>query len=138
MRVPQLGQVMTVEVTPVIGVIGRTGGESSDRALNPVDAALRGFDVSRVAIVGRDLRCVEQVTGRMTYGKAAVRGAMTGALVGVLIGWLFGIFDWFDPFNGDAEMSLGDGERVYWRCGNTRAFEHPCNESLDCVDEFFL
>jgi hypothetical protein len=56
-----------------------------------------GFDVSRVAIVGRDLRYVEHVTGRMTYGKAAVRGAMTGALVGVLIGWLFGIFDWFDP-----------------------------------------
>jgi hypothetical protein len=56
-----------------------------------------GFDVSRVAIVGRDLRYVEQVMGRMTYGKAAIRGAMTGALVGVLIGWLFGIFDWFDP-----------------------------------------
>jgi len=57
----------------------------------------RGFDVSRTAIVGRDLRYVEQVTGRMTYGKAALRGALTGALVGVLIGWLFGIFDWFDP-----------------------------------------
>jgi hypothetical protein len=57
----------------------------------------KGFEVSRTAIVGRDLRYVEQVTGRMTYGKAALRGALTGALVGVLIGWLFGIFDWFDP-----------------------------------------
>jgi hypothetical protein len=56
-----------------------------------------GFDVSRTAIVGRDLRYVEQVTGRMTYGKAALGGALTGALVGVLIGWMFGIFNWFDP-----------------------------------------
>jgi len=56
-----------------------------------------GFEVSRTAIVGRDLRYVEQVTGRVTYGKAALRGALTGALVGVLVGWLFGVFDWFDP-----------------------------------------
>lgn len=56
-----------------------------------------GFEVSRTAIVGRDLRYVEQVTGRTTYGKAALGGALTGAFVGVLIGWLFGIFDWFDP-----------------------------------------
>jgi hypothetical protein len=57
----------------------------------------KGFEVSRTAIVGRDLRYVEQITGPMTYGKAALRGALTGAFVGVLIGWLFGIFDWFDP-----------------------------------------
>jgi hypothetical protein len=46
----------------------------------------RGFEVSRTAIVGRDLRYVEQITGPMTYGKAALRGALTGAFVGVLIG----------------------------------------------------
>jgi uncharacterized membrane protein len=57
----------------------------------------RKFPVERTAIVGRDLRFVEQVTGRMNYGKAALRGALTGALVGALVGWLFGIFDWFDP-----------------------------------------
>jgi hypothetical protein len=57
----------------------------------------RKFPVERTAIVGRDLRFEEQVTGRMTYGKAALRGLLTGALVGALVGWLFGIFDWFDP-----------------------------------------
>jgi hypothetical protein len=57
----------------------------------------RKFPVERTAIVGRDLQLVEQVTGRMNYGKAALRGALTGALVGALVGWLFGIFDWFDP-----------------------------------------
>jgi hypothetical protein len=56
-----------------------------------------GFPVERSAIVGRDLRWVEQVTGRETYGSAALRGALSGALVGLLVGWLFGVFDWFNP-----------------------------------------
>jgi hypothetical protein len=55
------------------------------------------FPVERVQIVGRDLKLVEQVTGRVTPGRAALDGAMTGALVGLLIGWLFTVFDWFDP-----------------------------------------
>jgi hypothetical protein len=55
------------------------------------------FPVERTAIVGHGLKLVEQVTGRMDYGKAALRGALSGAFVGVLIGWLFGAFNWFDP-----------------------------------------
>ena len=45
----------------------------------------------RVAIVGHDLRSVEQVTGRLTYASAAWRGALSGALPGALIGWIFGL-----------------------------------------------
>jgi hypothetical protein len=55
------------------------------------------FPVEHVSIVGRDLRLVEHVTGRMGWGRAALNGAITGALVGLLIGWLFAIFDWFNP-----------------------------------------
>ena len=55
------------------------------------------FPVERVSIVGRDLQYEEQVTGRMTYAGAALRGALVGATVGVLIGWLFSLFDWSDP-----------------------------------------
>jgi len=33
-----------------------------------------GFPVERSQIVGRDLKFVEQVTGRMGYGEAALRG----------------------------------------------------------------
>jgi hypothetical protein len=55
------------------------------------------FEVDRVAIVGRDLELVEEVTGRMSYGWAALRGACTGGLVGALIGWIFGIFSWVQP-----------------------------------------
>jgi hypothetical protein len=56
-----------------------------------------GFPVEHTMIVGRGLRYVERVTGRMTYVKAALTGALTGALVGVLIAWLFVVFDWFSP-----------------------------------------
>ena len=55
------------------------------------------FPVERVAIVGRDLHTVEQVTGRLGYGRAALNGAAQGALLGLLFGWLFGLFDWVDP-----------------------------------------
>jgi len=56
-----------------------------------------GFPVQRVAIVGSDVRLVEQVVGRLNYGGAALRGAGSGAFTGLLIGWLFGLFDWFTP-----------------------------------------
>ena len=57
----------------------------------------QGFPVERVAIIGQDLQLVEQVVGRLTYGKAALSGAASGALPGVLIGWLFGLLNWLDP-----------------------------------------
>lgn len=41
-----------------------------------------GFAVERVAIVGFDVRVVEQVLGRLTKGKAALRGAAVGAWFG--------------------------------------------------------
>lgn len=51
-----------------------------------------GFPVESVRIVGEGVRTVEQVTGRMTRGRAAVAGAVGGAWFGVLIGLLFGLF----------------------------------------------
>lgn len=51
-----------------------------------------GFPVQRVAIVGRDLRTVEQVTGRVTVARAAGQGAMQGAVIGFFFALLFGIF----------------------------------------------
>ena len=52
----------------------------------------QGFAVERSAIVGVGLRSVEQVTGRMTPGRAAGIGAGQGALIGALFALLFGIF----------------------------------------------
>jgi hypothetical protein len=69
--------------------------EEAERAVDFL--ADNKFPVERVSIVGRGLHTVERVTGRMTYGEAAVRGALNGAVTGALIGWLFWLFDWFAP-----------------------------------------
>jgi hypothetical protein len=72
-----------------------TSYADAERAVDHL--ADNGFPVERVAIVGRGLKLVEQVTGRFGWLDAVVRGALTGAVAGVLIGWLFGLFNWFDP-----------------------------------------
>lgn len=51
-----------------------------------------GFPVEHVRIIGDGVRTVEQITGRMTTGKAAMAGAASGAWLGLLIGLLFGLF----------------------------------------------
>ena len=64
-----------------------------------------GFPIERLAIVGRDLELVEQVTGRLDLGRAALTGAGSGALMGALFGLLFGLF-----FPGIAALSVV----AYW------------------------
>ncbi|MDQ4129473.1 MAG: glycine zipper family protein [Actinomycetota bacterium] len=67
----------------------------------------RGFPVERAAIVASDLRFVEQVTGRLGYGRAALDGGSTGALMGALLGLVAGLFDWTVP------MGAGLGPGLY-------------------------
>ncbi|MGW3645615.1 general stress protein [Streptomyces sp. NPDC000878] len=57
----------------------------------------QGFPVEKLAIIGQDVRLVEQVTGGMGPGGAALHGAASGALPGALIGWIFGLLNWLDP-----------------------------------------
>lgn len=51
-----------------------------------------GFPVQNVAIVGVDVRIVESVLGRLTWGRAALSGMLSGAWFGVLIGLFVGLF----------------------------------------------
>ncbi len=51
-----------------------------------------GFPVEHVAIVGSGLRTVEQVTTRLTTGRAAAMGAGQGAIIGLFFALLFGLF----------------------------------------------
>jgi hypothetical protein len=51
-----------------------------------------GFAVETVSIVGADLRLVEQVTGRLTRGRAAAAGALSTGWLGLLFGLFLGIF----------------------------------------------
>lgn len=50
------------------------------------------FDVSAVKIVGQGLHSVEDVTGRLTKGRATLYGLGSGAWFGLFIGLLFGLF----------------------------------------------
>jgi hypothetical protein len=50
------------------------------------------FPVQNVAIVGVDVRIVEAVLGRMSWGRAAASGLFSGAWFGLLIGLLIGLF----------------------------------------------
>lgn len=50
------------------------------------------FPVQHVAIVGVDLKLVESVLGRMSWGRAAVNGMATFAWFGVLIGLFVSFF----------------------------------------------
>jgi hypothetical protein len=42
--------------------------------------------------VGNDVRSVERVTGRLTYGRVALMGALSGAYLGLFLGILLFIF----------------------------------------------
>lgn len=49
-----------------------------------------GFPAGAVAIVGKDLRSVERVRGKMTYGRIALSGAVTGSWLGLIVGLFTG------------------------------------------------
>ena len=50
------------------------------------------FAVEDLAIVGSDLKSVEVVTGRLTWGTAALSGLGAGAWFGMFVGLLLGLF----------------------------------------------
>ena len=50
------------------------------------------FPVKQVSIVGSDLKTVERVTGKLSYGRVALAGAASGAWLGIFLGLLMLIF----------------------------------------------
>lgn len=51
-----------------------------------VDALARAnFPVNQVAIVGDDIRSVERVTGKVTWGRVALMGALSGMYFGMFL-----------------------------------------------------
>src|SRR5690606_29037213 len=62
-------------------------------AQKPVDCLSDDkFAVGLVTIVGTDLKMVERVTGRLTYGRVALAGAASGAWFGLFVGILLYLF----------------------------------------------
>lgn len=80
--------VVTDDTTEVIGSYDRYA--DAQRLVDTLSD--RGFPVEHTAIVGNDLRMVEDVTGRKRYGRAALEGAGSGAITGLLIGLFLSIF----------------------------------------------
>jgi hypothetical protein len=50
------------------------------------------FPVQHISIVGSDLHMVEDITGRLTRGRAAAAGAGSGAWFGLFVGLLLSFF----------------------------------------------
>lgn len=64
--------------------------EKYDDAQYAVDAlADSGFPVEKVALIGTDLKRIERVTGRLSYGRAALSGGLSGMWFGLMMGALF-------------------------------------------------
>jgi uncharacterized protein YoaH (UPF0181 family) len=47
------------------------------------------FPAGMIAIVGKDLRSVERIRGKLSYARVALNGAMSGSWLGLIVGWLF-------------------------------------------------
>jgi hypothetical protein len=75
---------------PTVAVATYSDYASAQRAVDYLSD--NRFPVEQTAIVGTDLRLVENVLGRLTTARAALAGAASGAWFGLLIGLLFGIF----------------------------------------------
>jgi hypothetical protein len=50
------------------------------------------FPVQHLMIVGTDLKRVERITGRLTWGRVAVGGILSGLWLGLFVGLIFSFF----------------------------------------------
>src|SRR3954447_23733419 len=84
---------MSASVSMPLGGVQVGSYDSYERAQAAVDfLSDQKFPVENVTIIGSDLRQIEQVTGRLTTGRAVAAGAAGGAWWGLFVGLLLGIF----------------------------------------------
>jgi len=67
------------------------------------------FPVQFVTIVGSDLRMVERVTGRLTYGRVALAGLLSGAWFGLFVGLVLSTFGGAPGAAVPAALIIGAG-----------------------------
>ncbi len=63
----------------------------AQRAVDALSDA--GFPVQNCLIVGTELRQLERVTGRLTWGRVLVGGALSGLWLGLFVGFVFSLFE---------------------------------------------
>ena len=92
-RTPSTAGTAVASCNVVAGLLAGSPTATRLRAAVNVDGLSdAGFPVERVRIIGHDMYSVEQVTGRLTKGRAALLGAGGGAWWGLMIGLLLAIF----------------------------------------------
>jgi hypothetical protein len=84
---------MSASVSMPLGGVQVGSYDSYEQAQAAVDhLSDEKFPVENVTIIGSDLRMVERVTGRLTWGRVLSAGAAGGAWWGLFVGLLLGIF----------------------------------------------
>ena len=118
-----------VPVVPTGDVVGEFSNYGD--AVMLVDRIVAGgFAANLIAIVGSDLKTVERVRGRITYGRMAMNGALNGAWLGLFAGLVFASATSAGAFTNDviAAAVLGAGLGMIWGVtrmsmrGNNRQF----------------
>jgi hypothetical protein len=86
------GRRVSIPALPTGEVIATFG--TYQEAQTAVDklADSDGFPIAGAAIVGNDMKSVERVTGRLSWGRAAGAGAASGLWLGLLFGLVTTIF----------------------------------------------
>ncbi len=98
---------MAMQVSMPVGGVQVGSFDTYERAQAAVDhLSDEKFPVENVTIIGTDLRMVETVLGRLSWGRAVGAGAAGGAWWGLFVGLLLGIFA---PDGGDWVSSVLTG-----------------------------
>lgn len=77
--------------------------EDAERAVDRL--ADQKFPVESLTLVGCDLRLVERVMGRLSWGRAALSGLGTGAWIGLFVGLLLSV--WASSTTSGLAIMLG-------------------------------
>ena len=80
--------VLTLDYPLSIGVFATYS--EAQRAVDSLSDS--GFPVQNCLIVGTDLRQLERVTGRLTWGRVLLGGALSGLWLGLFVGLIFSLF----------------------------------------------
>ncbi|MDQ2755785.1 MAG: hypothetical protein M3Y71_04370 [Actinomycetota bacterium] len=68
--------------------------DSYDAAQKAVDTLSdEEFPVQNCLIVGTELKQLERITGRLTWGRVLAAGALSGVWLGLFVGLIFALFD---------------------------------------------
>ncbi len=81
--------VLTLDYPMSIGVFATY--PEAQKAVDTLSDA--GFPVQNCLIVGTDLRQLERVTGRLTWGRVLTGGALSGLWLGLFVGFVFSLFE---------------------------------------------